>query len=343
MPADDQETGARIAGLRARVAGRSIRELTTDRPDAGGMEGAIAREASPAVQSEGDHAGRYRSGLPLAAEGFGRRYHRNRPWAVRDLTLAFPPGSVTALVGPNGAGKSTLMRACLGFEQADEGRVTVFGADPVRDKRKAVNAIGYVPQSSSLYTGLTIDEHFVLAAAVRSSFDQGYAIAQVRAAGLTEERRVSDLSGGERSKVALALALGTRAPLLLLDEPLASLDPLSRREFLGLLLDDVRSRQATVVLSSHIVSDVEHACDRLVVLAGGGALLESSIDSALARFRTRPAHELRGVEVIGRFAGADGDIRGLVTTEDGGRPASIEEIVLGHLARARTPTTGLVD
>ena len=100
---------------------------------------------------------------PLRTEHFGRRYRRNRPWAVRDLTLTVPAGSITALVGPNGAGKSTLIRASLGFEPPDEGRVFIDGVDPQRNRSRAVDAIGYVPQSSALYRGLTIRDHFVLA------------------------------------------------------------------------------------------------------------------------------------------------------------------------------------
>jgi ABC-2 type transport system ATP-binding protein len=273
--------------------------------------------------------------LPLTAHDFGRRYRRTRPWAVRTVTLAFPAGSVTALVGPNGAGKSTLIRACLGFERPDEGRVAVFGFDPTKARRQALSAIGYVPQSAGLYKGLSIDDHFALASIARPAFDRPYALDQVRRAGLTLKRTIAELSGGEQAKVALALALGTRAPLLLLDEPLASLDPLSRREFLGLLLDDVRANRGTVVLSSHIVADIEHACDRVVVLGGGRLVLESSIADARRRYRTRSLADTNGVSVVGSFAAPNGEILALVEAVDGGRPASMEEIVLGHLASAR--------
>jgi ABC-2 type transport system ATP-binding protein len=276
------------------------------------------------------------SELPLRIEQFGRRYRRTRPWAVRDASFSVPDGSITALVGANGAGKSTLIRACLGFERPDEGRILVCGIDPSSDRARAVNAIGYVPQSASLYRGLTIADHLVIGRAARRSFDHSYALSRVRKAGLSEDRKIADLSGGEQAQVALALALGTRAPVLLLDEPLASLDPLARRDFLAALVEDVRGRGATAILSSHIVTDVEQACDWLAVLADGRLVLHAAITAAKEEYRTLPASELGGHPAIGTFAGADGALLALVGSGSPGRTASLEEIVLGHLASART-------
>lgn len=273
---------------------------------------------------------------PLRLEGFGRRYRRNRPWAVRGVTLTIPEGSIAALVGPNGSGKSTLIRACLAFERPDEGRILVYGMDPQRQRAAAVDAIGYVPQSAALYRSLTIGDHMVMGAAARPRFDAQYALRRIRDAGLTPERTIAELSGGEQAQVGLSLALGTRAPLLLLDEPLASLDPLARRDFLTALIDDVRSRGATAVLSSHIVADVEHACDRLVVLGDGRLLLDSDVAGAKRAFKTVPAAVLGRQPAIGTFAGISGELLALVHGGAAGRPASLEEIVLGHLAAART-------
>jgi len=279
------------------------------------------------------------SDSPLVADRFGRRYRRTRPWAVRGVSFAVPEGSITALVGANGAGKSTLIRACLGFERPDEGRLLVAGIDPRRDRTKAVNAVGYVPQSASLYRNLTIGDHLTLGGAARASFDRPYALARVRGAGLSEDRPIGDLSGGEQAQVALALALGTRAPLLLLDEPLASLDPLARRDFLTTLVDDVRGRGATALLSSHIVTDVEQACDRLVVLADGRLVLDAAVATAKEQFRTVAAVDVEGPAAIGTFAGHAGELLALVRDTSAGRTASLEEIVLGHLAAARTRST----
>jgi ABC-2 type transport system ATP-binding protein len=272
---------------------------------------------------------------PLQVAGFGRRYRRNRPWAVRGANFSLPEGTITALVGPNGAGKSTLIRACLGFERADEGRISVFGADPHRHRTQAVEAIGYVAQHLGLYRSLTIADHFTMAQAARPAFDRIQARLHLGELGLPQERQVADLSGGEQAQVALALALGTRAPLLLLDEPLASLDPLARRDFLRHLVADVRSRGATALLSSHIVSDVEEACDRLLVVANGQLVLDTAVSEAKQRFRTVLLREYGDTMLIGSFAAAGGEILGLIADGAAGRPASLEEIVLGHLAVGR--------
>ncbi len=272
---------------------------------------------------------------PLQTEHLGRRYRRTRPWAVRDLSIVVPEGSITALVGPNGSGKSTLIRACLGFELPDAGRVLVFGVDPRRQRAAAVEAIGYIPQAGSLYGALTIADHLTMAAAARPAFDRLYAAARIKAAGLSPERRVGELSGGEQAQVALALALGSRAPLLLLDEPLASLDPLARREFLAAMVIDLRHRGATAVISSHLITDVDRICDRLVVLAHGQLALALSLVEAMATFRTLPADQLDGQPSVGQFSGPDGATLALVRGGAGGQPASLEEIVLGHLAMAR--------
>ncbi len=242
---------------------------------------------------------------PLVTEHFGRRYRRSRPWACRDVSLTVPGGSITALVGPNGAGKSTLIRACLGFERPDEGRVLVAGVDPQRDRARAVGSVGYVPQGVALYRGLKIDDHLDLARVSRPTFDRDHALARIHDVGLSGNRPIGDLSGGEQAQVSLALALGTRAPVLLLDEPLANLDPLARRDFLTVLVEDVRANGSTVLLSSHIVTDVEQACDRLVVLSGGRLLLDRDVASARAEHRTVDAAALDGRAAIGSFAGPE--------------------------------------
>lgn len=272
---------------------------------------------------------------PLVADRIGRRYRRNRPWALRGVSLAIPQGSITALVGPNGAGKSTLIRSCLGFEKLDEGRLLVNGIDPVKDRTKAVGSVGYVPQGSALYRNLTIGDHLDLARVARPSFDRAYALARVTALGLTAARSVGELSGGEQAQVGLALALGTRATLLLLDEPLSSLDPLARRDFLTALTDDVRSRGATAVLSSHIVTDVEQACDRIVVLAKGTLLLDATVATAQEQHRTISAGELGGRGAVGTFSGPGGKALALVRDVSLGQMSTLEEIVLGYLASAR--------
>lgn len=279
--------------------------------------------------------------LPLVAQGVGRRYRRKRPWALRDVSLSLPQGSITALVGPNGAGKSTLIRACVGFERPNAGRILVLGIDPARQRAAAVKCVGYVPQAASLYPSLTIDDHFAAARVARPSFDRAYALERVAVAGLSPDRPIRDLSGGEQAQVALALALGTRAPLLLLDEPLASLDPLARRDFLTSLVAHVREDGSTALLSTHIVTDVEQACDRIVVLSGGRVTLDGTVIEVRRRYRTVLARDLDGRTPVAVFSGPGGESVALVEDDQAiGNPATLEEIVLGHLAAARSTAMG---
>jgi ABC-2 type transport system ATP-binding protein len=273
------------------------------------------------------------------AHGLGKRYRR-RHWALRDVDVAVPEGSITALVGPNGAGKSTLIKAGVGFERPTAGRVLVDGVDPWRHRRRAIERVGYVPQSPSLYRELTVDDHVRLAATLRPRFDVELARRRLDELAIPLVSRADELSGGQQAQVGLALALGTRAPVLLLDEPLASLDPLARREFLHVLVHAVREDGATALLSSHVITDIEQACDRLLVLGGGRKLLDLSIADSLAAHRVvegpSPAEE-----VVGSFLGSDGGTVSLVRSSAGavsrGRPASLEEVVLGHLAAGRAP------
>ncbi|MBA2374491.1 MAG: ABC transporter ATP-binding protein [Chloroflexi bacterium] len=282
----------------------------------------------------------------LEAHGYGKRY-RGRPWALRGLDLEVPEGSITALVGPNGSGKSTLIRGWIGFEPPTEGRLAIAGIDPQRQRKTAVTRSGYVPQQPALYRELTVAEHLELATTFRTGFDVALARQYVERLGIPLGAQASQLSGGEQAQVGLALALGTRARILLLDEPLASLDPLARREFLHVLVEAVRSEGHTALLSSHVITDIEQACDRLIVLGKGHTLLDLSISEALAHHRViegAPASVPADV-LIGSFPSAGGDALNLVRVPaiqplmpeapPAGRPATLEEVVLGHMAAGR--------
>jgi ABC-2 type transport system ATP-binding protein len=277
----------------------------------------------------------------LVAQGVGKRYRRGRPWALRDVDLAVPSGSITALVGPNGAGKSTLIKGYVGFERPTAGRLTVDGVDPWQHRGEAIRRIGYVPQAASLYRELTVSEHLALAARYRPGFDRQTAEHRLAQLEIPLDASADELSGGQQAQVGLAIALGTRAPVLLLDEPLASLDPLARREFLHVMVDAVRETGATALLSSHVITDIEQACDRLLVLGGGRKLLDVSIAEARATHRVvEEGDAVGGAIVVGRFPGPAGERLALVAGASGpGRPATLEEIVLGHLAAGRTTGT----
>ena len=266
----------------------------------------------------------------LEARGLAKRYRRG-VWALGGIDLAIPAGGVTALVGPNAAGKSTLIKTWVGFEKPTRGSASVMGIDPWRDRSRALANVGYVPQSPALYDGLSVEDHLDLAVQLRHGFDRDAARARLDQLGIPRSAGARSLSGGQQAQVALALALGTRAPILLLDEPLASLDPLARREFLHVVSDAVRADGTTVLLSSHIVTDVEQACDRLIVLGVGNVLLHETVADALGR------HGITVGEVAGAvatFRGPDGAPLSLVRGA-WERPATLEELVLGYLASGR--------
>ncbi len=277
----------------------------------------------------------------LETHDIGKRYGR-RTWALRHVDLEVPDGSITALVGPNGSGKSTLLKAWVGFEPPTEGHLTVDGIDPWKDRAGAIARVGYVPQAPSLYRELTVDEHVRMAKTLRPSFEPAIARRRLDDLDIPLSSLADELSGGQQAQVGLALALGVRAPVLLLDEPLASLDPLARREFLHVLVDAVRADGSTALLSSHVITDIEQACDRLLVLGAGKTLLDLSIAGAIAEHRVIDAADVPPgsapiAGLVGSFPGPAGERLSLVRGDAsaGGRPATLEEVVLGHLAAGR--------
>jgi ABC-2 type transport system ATP-binding protein len=193
--------------------------------------------------------------LAVCTEGLGKRY--GATWALRDCTLEIPTGSVTALVGPNGAGKTTLLHLAIGLSRQTCGTVEVLGLSP-RDHPKALlPRLGFVAQDHPLYRGLTIAETFKFARELNPHWDDRYATQRVGHLGLKLGHKVGKLSGGQQAQVALTLALAKQPELLILDEPVASLDPLARREFLNAVMEAVAETGMTVILSSHIVSELE--------------------------------------------------------------------------------------
>ncbi len=276
----------------------------------------------------------------LSARGLAKSYGK-RILAVTGLDLDIPEGSITALVGPNGAGKSTLMKTWIGFERPTHGSVRVRRIDPWRDRKGALSMLGYVSQSPSLYRQLSVADHLDLAAHYRPHFDRATAVSRLDDLSIPLGHRAGDLSGGQAAQVGLALAIGCRAPILLLDEPLAALDPLARHDFLTILIEDNRGTGRTIVLSSHVISDVKRACGRLLVLANGRKMLDGSIADELA------AHAVIELSdgspppsgFVARIPGEDGTDRALVRKSEsdrvGGVP-SLEDVVLGYLAAGRS-------
>jgi ABC-2 type transport system ATP-binding protein len=272
----------------------------------------------------------------VVAESLSKRYRRT--WALREVSFDLERGGITALVGPNGAGKSTLLKVCLAFERPNGGRIFVGGINPHRDRARAVSSIGYVPQTPTLYRELSVEDHLRLAASLRPGFDGGLARARLADLAIPLESSPGQLSGGQAAQVWLAIALGTRAPLLLLDEPLANLDPLARREFLQVVAAAARTADVTVLLSSHVIGDVEPIAQRLLLLADGRVLLHDDITSIRAAHRVDAASEsmVDGLRVatFPDRAGQPFVLRRTRST-DPGPQASLEDVVLGYLASAR--------
>lgn len=218
----------------------------------------------------------------LAARGLGKRYGRR--WALQDCTLEVPKGHVVGLVGANGAGKTTLLQLAVGMVEPSAGTLEVLG-EPVSNSAEQLARIGYLAQDAPVYASLTVGEHLRLGQQLNPGWDADVASARLAALGLDLGQRAGRLSGGQRSQLALTLAMGKRPELLLLDEPVASLDPLARREFLQDLMALVAEDEPAVLLSSHLLADVERVCDYLIVLARGEVRLAGPVDTLLAEHK----------------------------------------------------------
>ena len=218
----------------------------------------------------------------IDAENLGRRYGSH--WALRGCSLQIPTGRVVGLVGPNGAGKTTLLHLAVGLLDPSEGRIATLGSDP-RRHREVLERVGFVAQDTPLYPTFTVADTLTLGRRLNRNWDDVAARERLAALDIPLGRRVANLSGGQRAQVSLALALAKHPQLLLLDEPVASLDPLARREFLQSLMDAVAESGITVVLSSHLIADLERTCDFLVLLRQAEVRLADDIETILARHR----------------------------------------------------------
>ena len=231
----------------------------------------------------------------LETRSLGKRY--GSTWALQDCELEIPPGSVTALVGPNGAGKTTLLQIAVGLVAPTTGTIGVLGHDPRKDPLAVLPHVGFVAQDHPLPRRFTIADTLRVGRELNPTWSDAVAERRVDGLGLSRRQRIGTLSGGQQAQVALTLALAKQPQVLLLDEPVASLDPLARREFLSGVLEAVTETGMTVVLSSHIVTDLERICDRLVILANGRTQLVGPIEDILASHRllTGPRSSAEGV------------------------------------------------
>jgi ABC-2 type transport system ATP-binding protein len=215
----------------------------------------------------------------IQAQGLGRRYGRR--WALTDCTLDIPAGRVVGLVGPNGAGKTTLLHLTVGLLAPTTGSIRVLGGRPAANPAQLAK-VGFVAQDSPTYTGLSVADHLKLGARLNPGWDAALARDRIGQLGLDPGRRAGQLSGGQRAQLALTLGVAKRPELLILDEPVAALDPLARREFLQGLMEATVEHKLSVVLSSHLVSDLERVCDYLIVLVESRVRVAGEVEELLA-------------------------------------------------------------
>ncbi|MFJ9347047.1 ABC transporter ATP-binding protein [Streptomyces sp. NPDC101237] len=284
----------------------------------------------------------------IAASALGKRFGRRGSWALRDCGFRLPAGRVCAVVGPNGAGKSTLLALAAGLLGPTEGELTVLGTSPA----EARGRVGYVAQDKPLYPQLTIAETLRMGAGLNPGRWNAAAAEHVVAGGdLDPDSRIRALSGGQRTRIALALALGKRPELLLLDEPMADLDPLARHELMGLLMVEAAQHGTTIAMSSHVVAELEDSCDHLLLIGGGRVRLAGEIDDLLAAHARVSAaadadlapHTVVDSRTTGRQLSALVRPAGPLPADWSAATPSLEELVLAHLRNPEAPALTAVE
>ena len=285
----------------------------------------------------------------LAATALAKRY--GSTWALVDCSLAVPPGRVAALVGPNGAGKSTLIQLGVGLLAPSRGTIRVFGTDPRRGGPSALARVGYLAQDHPLYARFTVADLLHMGRSLNVRWDDSAARHRLDELGIPLNRRAGALSGGQQAQVALTLALAKRPELLILDEPVASLDPLARREFLSVLMDAVAADGLTVLLSSHVVSELERVCDYLIVLSRARVQVAGDVEDLLSTHhrlvgpRTDSPHRTPSVDAVVQCSNTDRQTTLIARTHGAPPPdwhaesLNLEDLVLAYLA---APDAGLL-
>jgi len=278
----------------------------------------------------------------IEAAGLGKRY--GSTWALRDCTLSIPGGHLAALVGPNGAGKSTLLNLAVGLTAPAAGGVAVLGgARP--GSPEALDGIAFVAQDAPLYKNLSAADMLHLTANLNRRFDQPYARARLSELGIPFKRKAGKLSGGQQSQLALTLALARRPRLLILDEPMAMLDPLARHDFMATVMTAMAEHGVSVVLSSHVLAELERVADYLILISGGSVQVAGEVDDLLSRHRllTGPSadadvlserravvHGRRGTTQTHLLVRTDGHSHAVPPGWEA-HPVSLEELTMAYL------------
>ena len=289
----------------------------------------------------------------VETRGLTKRYRSVA--ALDGCTITVPRGRISALIGHNGAGKTTLLRILCGLARPSAGSVSVLGHTPGQGDTGFLAGVGFLAQDIPLYRRLTAEDHIAIGAHVNARWDGESVRARMRSLGIPLDRAAGKLSGGQRTQLALALTLAKRPRLLLLDEPVAALDPLARQQFLTSLTEAVAGSDLTAVMSSHLVGDLERVCDHLILITASKVRLCGLIDDILAEHKIlvaprrdtaslaqthqviKATHTPRQTTVLARLTGPVAD-PGWDAAEPG-----LEELILGYMGQqpARTPLTGV--
>ncbi|MGD0702682.1 MAG: ABC transporter ATP-binding protein [Trebonia sp.] len=284
----------------------------------------------------------------LQTSAVGKKY--GRQWALRDCTLTIPAGKVVGLVGPNGAGKTTLLQLAAGLLTPTAGTITVLGGQPGSTPGQLAK-VGFVAQDAPVYSRLPVAGHLRMGAWLNPGWDGDLAGRRIADLGLNPRQRAGSLSGGQRAQLALTMAVAKRPELILLDEPVASLDPLARREFLQSLMEVVAEQGTSIALSSHLIADLERVCDYLVVLAASRVQLAGEVSELLASHhrlsgpRRDPATLPAGQQVI---EASHTDRQSILLIRSDGpvldpawtvRPVTLDDLVLAYMSRGRDTGT----
>jgi ABC-2 type transport system ATP-binding protein len=276
----------------------------------------------------------------IETQTLSKRYGRTT--ALTDCTLRLPAGRIVGLVGPNGAGKSTLLGLTCGLIAPTTGSIAVLGNRPAAGAAQLAR-VGFVAQDAPVYSALSVADHLRLGARLNPRWDMALAQRRIQRLGLDPTQKAGRLSGGQRAQLALTVAAAKRAELLILDEPVASLDPLARSAFLRDLLAFVAELGVSVVLSSHLLGDLERVCDHLVVLAGARVQLAGDVADLLAvhyRVTGTPRDLPAGAEVIHADHTARAATVIVRSTEPipGADHADLEDVGLAYMNRSLEAT-----
>ena len=275
----------------------------------------------------------------LEASGLGKHYGKR--WALENCSFELPAGSIAGLVGPNGAGKTTLLHIAVGLLEQTSGSIQILGEHP--GDEKVLSRVGFVAQDTPLYKAFSVADMISFGEHMNPSFDVAFARERMSRLEIPFDQRAGSLSGGQRAQVGLALALAKRPEILLLDEPLASLDPLARREFLQTLMEGIVDTGVTVVLSSHLLTDLERVCDHMMVLARGRFRLIAETNDILKKHKLligprERAGAISGVAQVLHQSATDRQATLLVRTNGPiidpswmVNQASLEDVVLAYL------------